>query len=129
MFLKIQLILLTIFFSGFINYSIALADTPPALFCLIESNCSTIELKSDDSKVSFDHLLVIASGIPRTTTLEENKLYWHGVTRSRVFGFPDDLEILSLPSNGMIQIKSSSRLGLFDFGVNRKRVKFLINKI
>jgi len=38
-------------------------------------------------------------------------------------GFVDDLEFLSEPSKGVIQVRSASRMGHSDLGVNRSRVE------
>ena len=54
--------------------------------------------------------------------LEKNENYWHGVVRSLIFRFPDDLEILRVDSRNLIQVRSASRIGLSDLGVNQKRV-------
>ncbi len=40
---------------------------------------------------------------------------------SRFFGFVDDVEFLILPST--IEVRSASRLGYSDLGVNRKRIE------
>ena len=40
-------------------------------------------------------------------------------------GFTDDVQLLYLPSLQLIQVRSSSRLGISDLGANRKRVEAL----
>jgi uncharacterized protein (DUF1499 family) len=62
----------------------------------------------------------------RPVTLEEN--YRHYVFISRVMRFQDDIEFLfpdeSVDTdNTLIQIRSASRLGHSDLGVNRKRME------
>lgn len=42
---------------------------------------------------------------------------------SAVFGFVDDVEIRLDNTNKVLQIRSSSRTGYADFGVNRNRVE------
>ena len=44
---------------------------------------------------------------------------------SRWLRFVDDLELWFDPATGVIQVRSSSRLGRSDFGVNRQRVEAL----
>ena len=46
----------------------------------------------------------------------------HAEFTSAVFGFVDDVEFQFDPS-GFIQIRSASRTGYYDFGVNRERVE------
>jgi uncharacterized protein (DUF1499 family) len=42
-----------------------------------------------------------------------------------VFGFVDDLELLLDPDRGVISVRSSSAIGLFDFEANYLRVENL----
>jgi len=44
---------------------------------------------------------------------------------SRVFRFVDDVEFLYKPEEGLLHVRSASRLGYSDLGVNRKRVERL----
>lgn len=45
--------------------------------------------------------------------------------KSSVFGFVDDLELRKDSSEGVFHIRSASRVGYSDMGVNRKRVEQL----
>ena len=45
--------------------------------------------------------------------------------KSRVFGFVDDLELSLDPEAPVVQVRSASRLGYGDMGVNRERVEAL----
>ena len=49
--------------------------------------------------------------------------YIHAECRSAFFGFVDDLEFHLRLSQNVIAVRSASRLGHSDFGVNRKRVE------
>ena len=49
--------------------------------------------------------------------------YWHIEFTSYWLGFVDDVEILFFESESRIDIRSASRIGYWDFGVNRKRVE------
>ncbi|KZR72069.1 hypothetical protein PMIT1313_00154 [Prochlorococcus marinus str. MIT 1313] len=93
--------------------------------CTIPTNCVLIEWKFDNVKKSYDKLIDIAESLPRVEVVERTESYWHGVVRSLIFRFPDDLEILKIPNKGIIQVRSASRLGLGDLGVNRNRIKKL----
>ena len=59
--------------------------------------------------------------LPRTEILEQNDAYLHAKFTSAVFGFNDDLEILR--DGSQLQVRSVSRVGFSDMGVNRKRVE------
>ena len=63
--------------------------------------------------------------IPRTTITEITASYLHAECRSAVFRFVDDLELELRPAEGIIAIRSASRTGYSDFGVNRSRVERL----
>ena len=54
---------------------------------------------------------------------DENFL--HVEFRSAVFGFVDDVEFLFDDGNKVIHVRSASRVGYYDFGVNRRRVEEL----
>ncbi len=49
--------------------------------------------------------------------------YWHIEFTSYWLGFVDDVEILFNKAESRIDIRSASRVGYWDFGVNRKRVE------
>jgi len=58
--------------------------------------------------------------------IKENKdNYLWAVYTSKVFRFKDDLECRMDIKNNTIEIRSASRVGYSDFGVNRKRVDTL----
>ena len=99
-------------------------------------NSYLIERKYDNAFAKFTKLTKIASCLPRTDILKNENNYWRGVCKSLIFRFPDDLEILLILNNknkknsqGTIQVRSSSRIGQSDFGVNKKRVKDLLYEL
>lgn len=51
--------------------------------------------------------------------------YLHATFTSRWLRFVDDLECLAVPGEGVIHVRSASRVGYYDFGVNRRRVEAL----
>lgn len=55
----------------------------------------------------------------------ETPEYLHAEFRSRVFRFVDDVEFWFPEGEGIVHVRSASRLGYSDFGVNRKRVEAL----
>ncbi len=58
---------------------------------------------------------------------DEGDGYLRATFTSRVFRFVDDVEFLLDEKEGVIQVRSASRLGYSDLGVNRKRVERLRN--
>ncbi len=63
--------------------------------------------------------------LPRTRIVNSKPGYLHAECASAVFGFVDDLELNLRPDEGIIAVRSASRLGYSDFGVNRRRVEQL----
>jgi len=57
--------------------------------------------------------------------IREEGAYLYVEFRSRLFGFVDDLELLFDAVAGVFQVRSASRLGRRDYGVNRARVEKL----
>jgi uncharacterized protein (DUF1499 family) len=61
--------------------------------------------------------------LPRVKIITASEDYLYAECSSAVFGFVDDLEFHLRPSLNIIAVRSASRLGHSDFGVNRKRVE------
>lgn len=57
--------------------------------------------------------------------MEEEAGYLHAVCRSRLFGWADDLELRIDTEAGVVHVRSASRVGYSDLGVNRRRVERL----
>lgn len=67
----------------------------------------------------------VLESLPRVQIVTATDDYVHAECGSAFFGFVDDLELhLRAPQN-IIAVRSASRLGHSDFGVNRKRVESL----
>ena len=95
--------------------------------CLNPLNCVFFQKEFENVDSSFSRLVAIAKKMPRTKVLKNTDSYWKGVCRSLIFRFPDDLEILKIGNK--IQIKSASRYGGGDLGVNGKRVGRLLTEL
>lgn len=59
----------------------------------------------------------------RATIVRHEPDYLYAEFRSRLMGFVDDVEFAYDDKAGLIQLRSASRLGRRDFGVNRKRIE------
>ena len=68
-------------------------------------------------------MAAIIIDLPRTEILQHDANYLHASFKSAVFGFVDDLEILQ--DGELLQVRSVSRVGFSDMGVNRSRVNTL----
>ena len=65
----------------------------------------------------------IVRSLPRASVTTSTGDYLHAEFRSAVFRFVDDVEFLADESAGVIHVRSASRVGSSDLGVNRKRVE------
>ena len=61
--------------------------------------------------------------LPRSTVVDARDDYLYAELRSALLGFVDDVELYF--DGQVIQVRSCSRLGRRDFGVNRERVERL----
>ena len=78
---------------------------------------------TDSPTAAMDRLRTVVAGQPRVNMIIARDTYLHAEFRSAVFRFVDDVEFLL--QDHMIQVRSASRLGYSDLGVNRKRVEAL----
>ena len=65
------------------------------------------------------------AALPRTRIVDEAPGYLRAESRSRLFRFVDDLELELRPGERLIAVRSASRVGRSDFGVNQARVEQL----
>ena len=70
-------------------------------------------------------LLSIISSLPRTKIITDNDRYVYVTFTSRLMRFVDDVEFLFDETDKQIHVRSASRVGYSDMGVNRKRVEDL----
>jgi uncharacterized protein (DUF1499 family) len=67
--------------------------------------------------------------MPRVTLIAEKENYLYAEFASRTMGFVDDVEFLLDETAGVIHVRSASRLGRSDFGVNRDRIETIRSRI
>lgn len=65
------------------------------------------------------------AALPRARVVTLTEDYLHAECRSALFRFIDDLELELRAHDNRIAVRSASRLGYWDMGVNRKRVEHL----
>ena len=80
---------------------------------------------SDSPSSAFARLKRIVSSLPRTRVVEASGDYLHAEVKSRVFGFVDDVEFIVDSPGSRVHVRSASRVGYSDLGVNRARVEAL----
>jgi uncharacterized protein (DUF1499 family) len=72
---------------------------------------------------SLDEIRAAMESIPRTTLKNASKGYLHYVCTTRLMRFKDDVEFEV--EGDVVHVRSASRLGHSDLGVNRRRVEQL----
>jgi len=75
--------------------------------------------------VGWDAIVSVVINLPRSEVVKQTDRYLHTECKSRLFGFVDDLELRLDPMTGVVAIRSASRVGYSDWGVNRRRVEAL----
>ena len=78
-----------------------------------------------DAAAAWKKLLVLVTAQPRTTLIEQKPNYLCAEFKTATMGYVDDVEFALDAKAKAIQVRSASRLGIRDFGVNRKRIEAL----
>ena len=67
--------------------------------------------------------------MPRANIVVDQDDYLYAEVASRTMGFVDDVELLLDRKAGVIHVRSASRLGRSDFGVNRDRIETIRGRV
>ncbi|MFM6156145.1 MAG: DUF1499 domain-containing protein [Cuspidothrix sp.] len=105
-----------------------LSSCPPSPNCVVSQNGDnqhaiapiTYHVERDKAK---EIVLKVLTVVPRTEVIEQTDNYIHAISKSRIFKFVDDVEFYFPSNESVIHIRSSSRVGESDFGVNRTRLE------
>ncbi len=98
-------------------------------------NCVNSQSSDSQSKIaplpmiSMAELKKIVENMERTTIIEETNDYLYAEFKTPLMGFVDDVEFYFDSGQNVIHVRSASRLGKSDLGVNRKRVEEIRSKI
>ncbi|MEL6459929.1 MAG: DUF1499 domain-containing protein [Cyanobacteria bacterium J06636_27] len=105
-----------------------LAPCPSSPNCVVSQNgdekhaIEPIPYRVDRDKAK-ETLLKVLTVVPRTEVVEETDNYIHALSKSRIFKFIDDVEFYFPKDENVIHIRSASRVGESDLGVNRTRMQ------
>ena len=97
--------------------------------CIQVSHCVREELNVEKIDSPYEKVISIVQNSPRTKIVESDGDYLHAEVTSRIMKYVDDLEISFSPEKNNLLIRSESRVGDGDFGVNRKRVDLIISNL
>lgn len=78
---------------------------------------------TDSAQQAIDRLKTIIEAQPRAKIISAEGSYVYAEFTSALMGFVDDVEFYLDEAAGVIHVRSASRLGQSDLGVNRKRVE------
>lgn len=113
-----------------------LKECPPTPNCVSSFTSATdkehsIAPLSYIAPLSEEHsrLKKVIQALPRTKIVEEKHTYIRAEFTSFLMRYVDDVEFLFDEKVKLIQVRSASRLGRSDLGVNRKRIELLRSEL
>ena len=82
-----------------------------------------------DASTTMARLQALLQAQPGVSIVDSRSDYLYVRCETRFMKFVDDVEFWFDASSGVIQVRSASRLGRKDFGVNRRRIEDLREKL
>ena len=82
-----------------------------------------------DGKAAMQKIARILRGMERTEVITEQPGYVYAQCTTRLMRFTDDVEFMLDESAGVIHVRSASRIGHGDRGVNRARVEAIRHQL
>mgnify|MGYP001385576168 FL=1 len=130
-----MLVLMKIFFVsffifiGFIFPSASFASHIELSECVEIAHCVREEWEVDSIEQPFKEVKEIIENTPRSVIVELDGDYLHAEVTSKWMKYVDDLEVSFVPESRKLLVRSESRVGEGDLGVNQKRVDLLKSKL
>ena len=130
-----MLVLMKIFFVsffvfiGFIFPSASFASHIELSECVEIAHCVREEWEVDSIEQPFKEIKEIIENTPRSVIVELDGDYLHAEVTSKWMKYVDDLEVSFVPESRKLLVRSESRVGEGDLGVNQKRVDLLKSKL
>ena len=110
--------------------------------CLTTPNCVSSQAPTSDTQHAIAPLAMsgdipttmatlkrVVQAMPRTNIIKETNNYLYVEFASKLMKFVDDVEFYLDNDTKMIQVRSASRLGESDLGVNRQRIEEIRAKL
>ena len=97
--------------------------------CIEFAHCVIEQWDVNNIEEPFEEIKTFIENTPRTEIIEINGDYLHAEATSKWMKYVDDLEVSFLPESNILLIRSESRVGESDLGVNKKRVDLLKSKM
>ena len=115
--------------SSFLFSSSSFASQVELKPCIEVAHCVREEWEVSNIERPFEEIKTFIENTPRTEIVEINGDYLHAEATTRWMRYVDDLEVSFLPESNILLIRSESRVGESDLGVNKKRVDLLKSKM
>ena len=117
----------------------ACAGTPPDNLGIIQGklsscpespNCVSSYSSNDTHKISplkssIEEIQQILISQDRVKIITQNEHYLYAEFTSKLMRYVDDVEFYYVPEEQVVHVRSASRLGKSDMGVNRKRIEHI----
>lgn len=97
--------------------------------CVVVTHCVLENWQVNDVEETFKKIVEAVVHTPRTKIVEKTPLFLHAEAQTRWMRYTDDLLVSGLPAKGLIQVRSESRVGIGDNGVNKRRVDDLAYRV
>ncbi|MBO0350607.1 DUF1499 domain-containing protein [Phormidium pseudopriestleyi FRX01] len=120
------------------NLGVSMGKLSP---CPTSPNCVSSQAEETDNKhkieplqyefsakKAFTHLKEIIEEIDNAKVIKSEAHYLYAEFTSSLMGYVDDVEFFLDRKSDVIQVRSASRLGQSDLGVNRKRIEEIRSK-
>ncbi len=82
-----------------------------------------------DGKATIAKIALVVESLPGAKIVERRDDYLYAQFTTALMRFVDDVEFWFDPTAGVVQVRSASRLGEKDFGVNRARVEAIRERL
>ncbi len=126
-------------FTSFLTFLVVIFFSVQAVFasiqkeslpeCIVTTHCVRVEWQVSDPLEAFSKVLKVVRNTPRTEVVEVSDSYIHAEATTKWMRYVDDLEIQVIPDKKIVQVRSESRVGIGDNGVNQKRIDELAYRL
>jgi len=124
-----KIFFLSILFCTFLFPSSSFASHFELKPCIEIAHCVREEWEVNNIEKPFEVIKTFIQNTPRTEIVEIDGDYLHAEATSKWMKYVDDLEVSFLPESNTLLIRSESRVGESDLGVNQRRVDLLKSKM
>ena len=97
--------------------------------CVEKAHCVREEWEVSSIEQPFIDIKELIENSPRSVIVEIDGDYLHAEVTSKWMKYVDDLEVSFVPESSKLLVRSESRVGESDLGVNQKRVDLLKSKL